>query len=235
MNSETETIRILRSETADTRSCDFANVSKETLLESSREHISDVRAGLWLFAGLLAEAANRHDHDKITDIDSFHADFVTGFKQTEWWDRHRRINRHHLLQEDGVPANVNLIDVLDMIADCVMAGMARTGTVYPLEIPTRVLHDAFQNTVELLKAHVVVVARRVDCDAICRDSDYSGGVVRCVGDPGHRGDHGNGHGYNWGDDSKGAVPSTHVKAERAELARSIRHTGPLDETKEGGV
>jgi hypothetical protein len=51
---------------------------------------------------------------------------------------------------------VNLIDVLDMIADCVMAGMARSGSVYPLNIDPEVLMRAFQNTVEELKANVEV-------------------------------------------------------------------------------
>jgi len=151
-----KTITIEPSKTADTRSCDFATVTKETLLESSHQHIGDVRAGLELFRSALEDAAACHDHDKITDIDRFHADFVTGFASTGWWDRHRTLNRHHLLAADGVPEDVNLIDVLDMIADCVMAGMARTGSVYPLELPPDVLMRAFQNTVALLKSRVVV-------------------------------------------------------------------------------
>jgi hypothetical protein len=151
-------IEIRKSETADTRTCDFANVSKETLLASSKQHIHDVQVALGLFSRELYDAANRHDTDKITDIDSFHADFITGFKQTGWWDRHRKLNRHHLLQDDGVPADVNLIDVLDMIADCVMAGMARSGSVYPLDLKPEILRKAFENTVELLKQNVKVVA-----------------------------------------------------------------------------
>ena len=83
---------------------------------------------------------------------------MTGFKQTTWWDNHRKVNRHHLLQADaGVPEDVNLIDVLDMICDCVMAGMARSGSVYSLQTLTlEVLRRAFENTVWsfLLKAHV---------------------------------------------------------------------------------
>ena len=90
-------IQIQQSKTADTRSCDFANVSKETLLASSRQHIGDVARGLGYFSGQLLEAAARHDFDKLSDIDGFHADFVTGFAQTGWWDRHRKLNRHHLL------------------------------------------------------------------------------------------------------------------------------------------
>jgi hypothetical protein len=151
-------ITVSPSPTADTRTCDFANVTKETLLASSKQHIKDVRRGLYFFSELLVDAAQRHDTDKITDIDGFHADFLTGFKRTEWWDRHRKLNRHHLTQDDGVPADVNLIDVLDFIADCVMAGMARSGSVYPLKISPELLERAFQNTVELLKAQVVVDA-----------------------------------------------------------------------------
>jgi hypothetical protein len=149
-------IQIQKSPTADTRTCDFANTSKETLLASSHQHIRDVREAHQFFSRKIAEAMLAHDTDKITDIDGFHRDFVTGFTQTEWWDRHRTLNRHHLQQEDGVPADVNLIDVLDFIADCVMAGMARSGSVYALKLSPELLERAFQNTVELLKAQVVV-------------------------------------------------------------------------------
>jgi len=149
-------IYIRKSETADTRTCDFANVSKETLQASSVQHISDVRQALDFFMAQVGKSAQNHDTDKITDIDGFHADFVTGFVQTGWWDRHRKLNRHHLLQEDGIPQNVNLIDVLDFIADCVMAGMARSGSVYPLNLPPELLEKAFQNTVSLLKQQVVL-------------------------------------------------------------------------------
>jgi hypothetical protein len=151
------TIKIHPSGTADTRTCDFANTPKKVLLDSSVQHIGDVRRGLAFFASMIDEAATRHDTDKLTDIDGFHRDFVTGFAQTEWWDRHRKLNRHHLLQADGVPADVNLIDVLDMVADCVMAGMARSGSVYALELSPDVLMAAFQNTVALLKSQVEVV------------------------------------------------------------------------------
>lgn len=149
-------IQIQKSPTADTRTCDFTSVSKQQLLDSSEMHIDDVRQGMEFFKAMLDAAAFNHDSDKITAIDQFHADFVTGFKQTGWWDEHRKINRHHLLQPDGVPTDVNLVDVLDMIVDCVMAGMARSGSVYPLEIPPEVLMTAFQNTVELLKRQVEV-------------------------------------------------------------------------------
>jgi len=149
-------IEITKSATADTRTCDFANTTKETLLASSRTHIGDVVKAMAFFSSKLFAAAGEHDYDKLTDIDGFHCDFLTGFKQTGWWDNHRKVSRHHLLQPDGVPEDVNLIDVVDMIVDCVMAGMGRSGSVYPLDLDAGVLMRAFQNTVELLKAQVVV-------------------------------------------------------------------------------
>lgn len=149
-------ITIKKSKTADTRSCDFANVSKATLVESSEQHIRDVEKGLEFFMELLRNAAILHDADKISGIDSFHSDFIGGFKTTVWWDNHRKVNRHHLLTEDGIPEDVNLVDVIEMIVDCVMAGMGRTGAVYPLDINPDVLMNAFNNTVDLLKHEVQV-------------------------------------------------------------------------------
>lgn len=150
-------IEIRTSKTADTRTCDVTTVSKAQLYASSQQHIEDVRAGLAFFVERIREASERHDYDKLTDIAGFHADFLTKFEQTGWWDRHRKLNRHHLLQDDGVPADVNLIDVLDFVADCVMAGMGRSGSVYALDIKPGVLMLAFQNTVELLKSRVSVI------------------------------------------------------------------------------
>jgi hypothetical protein len=152
------TITIQPSKTADTRTCDYTQVTKDVLYASSEQHIIDVRRALGFFGRLLEAAAVNHDPDKLTDIDGFHADFVTGFKEHSWWDRHRKLNRHHLNTEDGVPDDVNLIDVLDFIADCVMAGMSRSGSVYPLHLSPELLERAFQNTVELLKREIIMTA-----------------------------------------------------------------------------
>jgi hypothetical protein len=151
-------IEITKSETADTRTCDFANTSKETLLASSRQHIGDIVKAMAFFIHKIVEAAGEHDYDKLTEIDWFHRDFVTGFKETGWWDNHRKIHRHHINVDDGIPEDVNLLDVLEHIADCVMAGMARSGDVYELKLSDELLQRAFANTVTLLKDQVVVKA-----------------------------------------------------------------------------
>ena len=149
-------ITIQKSKTADTRTCDVSKVSKEQLFDSSVQHINEVKKAMVFLKNMLDEAAEKHDHDKLTAIDQFHEDFKTEFNQTIWWDNHRKVNRHHLLQDDGVPTDVNLVDVMEMVVDCVMAGMGRSGEVYPLDIKPNVLMKAFENTVELLKKHVVV-------------------------------------------------------------------------------
>lgn len=150
-------IPVRKSPNADTRTSDFTRVSKKELLDSSVSHIQDVQRGLLFFQQKIGGAAVRHDADKLTDIDGFYADFQTGFDRTVWWDRHRRIHRHHLNEEDGVPDDVNLVDIIEYITDCVMAGSARAGQVHPLKTDVALLSRAFQNTVELLKSQVVIV------------------------------------------------------------------------------
>lgn len=166
-------IKIKKSQTADTRTCDFANTDKATLLASSRQHIGDVVKAMAFFSGKLFEAAGEHDYDKVTAIDWFHSDFVTGFQKTGWWDNHRRIHRHHIDKADGVPDDVNLLDVLEHVADCVMAGMARSGSVYELKLSNELLQRALRNTVELLKAQVSVQASNDQAELSRPDGDGS--------------------------------------------------------------
>jgi uncharacterized protein with von Willebrand factor type A (vWA) domain len=151
-------IVIKKSPTADTRTCDVTKVERQQLLDSSRQHIADVAKAMAFFSSKLFAAAAEHDYDKLTEIDWFYQDFRTKFEQTGWWDNHRKIHRHHLGNPDGVPKDVNLLDVLEYIADCVMAGMARSGEVYALEMPDELLREAFIGTIELLKSQVKVQA-----------------------------------------------------------------------------
>jgi hypothetical protein len=153
-------IRVAHSPTADSRSCDFAAVSKEQLQASSELHIADVQRGLKFFARMIERQAAVHDIDKLSAIDEFHEDFRHGFKDghTRWLEEHYSLNRHHLNAPDGVPDDVNLIDVLDFIADVVMAARARTGRLTrPIEIDPTILEQAFNNTVRILYRAAVVV------------------------------------------------------------------------------
>lgn len=150
-------IRIKKSPTADSRTCDVAAVNQQQLLDSSRQHIADVAKAMAFFSSKLFEAAAEHDYDKLTEIGWFYSNFRTKFEQTDWWDNHRKIHRHHLAQDDGVPKDVNLLDVLEYIADCVMAGKARSGEIYSLKMSSELLQQAFTNTVALMSEQVEVI------------------------------------------------------------------------------
>jgi len=150
-------IEIRKSSTADTRTCDWAKVDREQLLESSHQHIVDVQKGMGFLLNHLAEAANKHDFTKIRDLDDFHRDFKTGFKTQDWYEMHKKCERHHLAHPEGIRDDVNLVDVIEYLTDCVMAGLGRSGKVSAIEISNETLQKAFQNTVTLLKDNVRVV------------------------------------------------------------------------------
>ena len=149
-------ITIQKSSTADTRTCDVTKVTEQILIDSTKQHIQDVQFALAMFRHMLVESAMKHDETKLSEMKQFYSDFKTSFKEHTWWDGHRAKERHHLQTEDGVREDVNLVDVLEFISDCVMAGMARTGSVYELKLSDQVLQKAFKNTVDLLKGQVEV-------------------------------------------------------------------------------
>lgn len=66
---------------------------------------------------------------------------------SEWYKQHCELERHHLNKR--CPNDVNLIDVIEMICDCVCAGMARSGSVYPIKISSDILQRAVENTVDM--------------------------------------------------------------------------------------
>ena len=67
---------------------------------------------------------------------------------------HCQTERHHL--NEHCPDDVNLIDVIEMICDCVCAGMARSGSVYPVTISSEILQKAVENTVNMCIESVVL-------------------------------------------------------------------------------
>ena len=149
-------IKIERSQNADTRTCNFSKVTKEELLSSSILHIADVRHGMNFFSNMLVLAGTDHDTTKKSEINSFYKDFRTGFKRVEWWKMHQKTERHHLKDENFVQEDVNLIDILEMITDGVMAGLARSGEYRKEEIPDGLLRKAFDNTIQLLLDNVEI-------------------------------------------------------------------------------
>jgi len=130
---------------------------KSELLVASILHREDVAKVIGLLCDKLVQCASRHDEDKITEIDEFYKDFSSGFERQEWWRSHRVCSRHHLETEDGVPDDVNLIDVLEHIVDGVTAGLARAGRVRDFDLSNDLLQTAVKNTVLLLKKNIEIV------------------------------------------------------------------------------
>lgn len=122
------------------------------------EHIQDVESITKNMAEFIEYRGREHDWSKVIDpyMSQFYRDLcdtISGrmnFVDGEWAKYHYEVERHHLLR--NVPEDVNLFDVLEMIADCVAAGLARSGEVRPLEIDESILSKAMHNTVELVES-----------------------------------------------------------------------------------
>ena len=149
-------IKIKKSPTADTRTCDWCKVSEQQLVKSTEMHIDDVAQGMNYFIEKMKDSIELHDHDKLSEIKWFHHDFKTGFKEQSWWNNHKRVNRHHIQDEDGIPDDINLVDVLEHIVDCVMACKARGGEFKDIELPNDLLQKAVKNTTQELLNNVEV-------------------------------------------------------------------------------
>lgn len=130
------------------------DVSFEQFQKANDMHRRDVWHVMQYLAWLVNEAGIKHDYTKKDEESLFYENFLstinkgTNFVEDEWYQLHINAERHHLLSR--CPDDVNLIDVLEMIADCICAGMARSGEVRDLEISTDILEKAVKNTVDLI-------------------------------------------------------------------------------------
>jgi len=148
-------IKIKKSTCADTRSCDYASVTKRQLASATMDHISDVTKGINLFKKWLDMAAANHDLTKLGMLDRFHKEFTEGFKKSqEWLHDHWTHERHHLMSH--VPEDVDLVDVVEMAVDLSMSAAARSGEMFKVEVPNEVLQKAFENTMKRLYNSVEV-------------------------------------------------------------------------------
>lgn len=150
-------IEIRKSTCADTRTCDWSKVAKEQLLQQSKQHICDVSKGLIFLINILRNASENHDFTKTEEIDWFHSNFRTGFKDTSWWEMHQKKERHHFNNKKFIQDDINLIDVLEQIVDGVMAGMARSGEYRFEPLDNELLQKAYRNTSKLLLDNLEVI------------------------------------------------------------------------------
>ena len=123
--------------------------------KSNEWHRNDVREMMYEIATDINMAGANHDYTKVdSDTGSlFYRELCNtiegrmNFEDGKWYKMHCEKERHHLNKH--CPDDVNLIDVIEMICDCVCAGLARTGSVYPIDISSEILQRAVANTVKM--------------------------------------------------------------------------------------
>lgn len=152
-------IVIRKNPNGDTRTAP-KDVTFEQFQEANDMHIRDVRLVLEELGEEIKSIGEMHDCTKKTQERMFYRDFLstmnegTNFVEGEWYNLHVNAERHHLFSK--CPSDVDLLDVLEMIADCVCAGMARSGEIRDLEIDSNILEKAVKNTVEHIKGMITV-------------------------------------------------------------------------------
>lgn len=152
-------IEIKKNPNGDTRTAP-KGITFEQFREANDMHIDDVREVMHALSRFVDMAGRNHDFTKKSRERMFYRDFVdtqengADFVNGEWYQLHVKAERHHLLS--NCPSDVNLIDVLEMIADCTCAGLARSGEIRDLEIDNDILNRAVKNTAELIKNMVAV-------------------------------------------------------------------------------
>ena len=152
-------IKIKRNPNGDSRTAP-KDISYEKFQEANSMHMCDVYSVMFRLSEKIVQAGRQHDYTKKTHEKLFYDNFIstmnegTDFVNDEWYQLHIANERHHLLSK--CPEDVNLIDVIEMIVDCVCAGRARSGEVRDIEINDEILRKALSNTVKMIDEMIVV-------------------------------------------------------------------------------
>lgn len=147
-------IIIKKNPNGDTRTAK-GEVSFEEFAHANDMHINDVKNIMDFYADLCKYNGENHDFTKKKYEKQFYDEFVYSrmnnvkFTESEWYKNHIKEERHHI--NSFVHNDVDLFDVLEMIADCTSASLARSGNVREITIDKDVLYKAFQNTCKLTK------------------------------------------------------------------------------------
>lgn len=135
-------------------SSELEDLAKEQFKLEILEHQKSVSNCMDFLMNKLDDAANSHDLTKIKYLDDFFQDTIqskrkgVNFKALDWYQKHVTEERHHLLANP--PEDVNLIDVIEMVCDCVSAGLSRDGAYNAIQMDPNLLQKAFDNTAKLL-------------------------------------------------------------------------------------
>lgn len=148
-----KTIKIKKNTLGDTRTADRVPTITEFQI-SIADHRADVYNMMHEIARDIDLQGRVHDFTKTSEPEAslFYRELCAtiegkmDFEKGEWYPMHCQAERHHLTEH--CPEDVNLIDVIEMICDCVCAGMARSGSVRHVQISNEILQQAVANTVQ---------------------------------------------------------------------------------------
>lgn len=152
-------ITIKKNSNGDTRTAP-KDVSFEQFQEANDMHRADVASVMHELSRIVDIAGKMHDFTKKSQEKMFYRDFLAtmnssaDFVASEWYQVHVHAERHHL--SSYCPVDVTLIDIMEMLVDCVCAGMARSGEVRDLELNNEIMSAAVKNTVDLIKSMIVL-------------------------------------------------------------------------------
>lgn len=146
-------IKIKKNPNGDTRTAN-KDVTFEEFQKSNDMHIEDVKKVMLALSSMLIAKGRTHDWTKKSKEDLFYKNFLstmnegTDFVKDDWYQYHINAEKHHPLSKTH--GDINLLDIIEMVVDCVCAGKSRSGEVRKLEISNEILKLALDNTVKLV-------------------------------------------------------------------------------------
>lgn len=152
-------IEIRKNPNGDTRTAP-KGITFEQFSKANDSHINDVSLVMNELSNRLFSAGMKHDFTKKEFEKEFYNDFVAtmnegaDFVNGWWYQKHIHDERHHPLSY--CHDDINLLDIIEMVVDCTVAGLARSGEVRPIEVNAEILNKAVSNTTKLIQRMVVV-------------------------------------------------------------------------------
>ena len=152
-------VYIKPSKNADSRTADKdRHIDFEEFISDTESHRDDVKNVMTSLASDIIQRGKDHDWTKIARSMEFYTQFTDAkekginFKDSSWYKYHTTEERHHL--NTRIPDDVNFIDILEYLCDCICAGLARSGKVYDIEISNDTLRKAYDNTIKMIKDNI---------------------------------------------------------------------------------
>ena len=153
-------IEIKRNPNGDSRTGN-KNVSLDEFHKANVMHIADVYNIVDFLINILRNKARWHDYSKLEHEKLFYKNYLEAvnkeipFEESEFYKLHLEVERHH--PNKNLKDDVNLLDIIEMICDCIAAQAARNGSK-PNDIPLDegILELAYKNTIKYINDNITI-------------------------------------------------------------------------------